>query len=703
MKRLIYTSVTFIFTILLAYNLQAENNSEFSSFFIYCPSDIQSFTDPGMCSAMVYYEDPIVLDTAGIVMIQTDGLPSGSMFPKGETYNRFEAIDSFGNMSECGFYVFVDDVEPPQIYCQSNISVNAEPGSSGAIVENIFPMEVWDNCQVATIEYYIEGSTSGLGMDDASGTMFNSGTSYVWYIATDTYGNMMECGFEVNVIANDIPDAICQDISVELDADGWVDIFPEDIDAGSTADGGVTLDIDVNQFTCMDLGIQTATLLVSDVTGSFNTCTSNVIVMDNQVPMVSCTNMTVTLDEQGYGFVYPEEVGIESWDNCGIEYMGLSQMEFTSEHIGENLVTLTVMDMSGNSDVCTATITVEGPTQDLDVICPASTTIASQDMMCGANVGEFFPDITSTSPNIYITYEISGATTGEGSFDVSGTMFNIGTSTVIYTVTDDFGNTHVCTSDIEVIDAEAPYIESPGGFEMPTGPDCMIELPDFTNEVEAWDNCGSVVVEQYPEPGTMLQNGEYGVEIIATDESGNVNFDVMYIYVYDAMNPEVVCQDMTVTLNSDGVGVILPDQLIAEAWDNCGIAEVFASNLEFNESHIGMNEVTLSVMDYNGNMTSCTAMVTVQENPNIDDTVIGDLDFDLYPNPTLGTVTVNLPRPRPGTSARVLDITGKLIYETNFDDQSKIRIDLEDFDNGIYTISVFNQNQSATKRVIKTK
>src|SRR5690606_3618879 len=47
-----------------------------------------------------------------------------------------------------------------------------------------------------------------------------------------------------------------------------------------------------------------------------------------------------------------------SFDNCGINSMGLSQYNFTTDNVGINMVTLTIMDQSGNVSNCDAMVTV---------------------------------------------------------------------------------------------------------------------------------------------------------------------------------------------------------------------------------------------------------------------------------------------------------------------------------------------------------
>lgn len=77
------------------------------------------YSEPGMCGAIVYYEEPKPAPNCGgegIVIEQTSGLPSGSFFPTGYTTNTFLLTNAEGQTAECSSTVFVDgDYEPPVV------------------------------------------------------------------------------------------------------------------------------------------------------------------------------------------------------------------------------------------------------------------------------------------------------------------------------------------------------------------------------------------------------------------------------------------------------------------------------------------------------------------------------------------------------------------------------------------------------------
>ncbi len=120
-----------------------------------------------------------------------------------------------------------------------------------------------------------------------------------------------------------------------------------------------------------------------------------------------------------------------------------------------NTVTLTVTDNNGNTDQCTATVTV------IDTISPVA---VCQDI-------DAYLDATGN-------VTIAAADVNNGSSDACGiasmvlditdfTCSDVGANTVTLTVTDNNGNTDQCQSTVTVIDTISPYSSMPGYKRLP--------------------------------------------------------------------------------------------------------------------------------------------------------------------------------------------------------------------------------------------
>lgn len=79
------------------------------------------------------------------------------------------------------------------------------------------------------------------------------------------------------------------------------------------------------------------------------------------------------------------------------------------------------------------------------------------------------------------------------------------------------------------------------------GESCQATLPDYLPMVTATDNCSLASLTQIPEGGTVLTEQISGVEIRATDNTGNhtsINFNVILI---DTIPPVITVDDTTLT------------------------------------------------------------------------------------------------------------------------------------------------------------
>ncbi|MCB9267513.1 MAG: T9SS type A sorting domain-containing protein [Lewinellaceae bacterium] len=104
--------------------------------------------------------------------------------------------------------------------------------------------------------------------------------------------------------------AICQDITVQLDAGGSASITAADIDGGSTgACGQLSLSASQTDFSCADVGNIDVVLMATGGDGASSNCTATLTVEDNTG---SC-NQVVCIDEEINGLiVYVEGLGLSS-------------------------------------------------------------------------------------------------------------------------------------------------------------------------------------------------------------------------------------------------------------------------------------------------------------------------------------------------------------------------------------------------------
>ena len=143
--------------------------------------------------------------------------------------------------------------------------------------------------------------------------------------------------------------------------------MPSDVDDGSffTCGGPQITEFRFVQgdttFTCDDIGDNP--VLFQAVAGIFsaNSCDAVVTVVDHIPPTAICQDFSVTVDANGEATVAAENIDDGSFDNCGIADFSISRDEFTCNDLGENTVTLTVTDGSGNESTCCLLYTSPSP------------------------------------------------------------------------------------------------------------------------------------------------------------------------------------------------------------------------------------------------------------------------------------------------------------------------------------------------------
>ena len=245
----------------------------------------------------------------------------------------------------------IDDGYSLSIVCADDQTQTADAGDCGADVTVLAP-STGDSCGVASITNDYTSSA------DASGNYPVGTTTVVWTV-TDIHENINTCSQDIAVTDNENPIALCQSITVQLDALGNASIGTGDIDNGSNdACGIASLALDVTSFDCSNVGANTVVLTVTDNNGNASNCSATVTVEDNENPTAIAQDITVTLDEYGNATITADDIDNGSFDNCMFT-LSLDVTKFDCRNIGlENMVTLKVTDASGNTDSTTASVTI---------------------------------------------------------------------------------------------------------------------------------------------------------------------------------------------------------------------------------------------------------------------------------------------------------------------------------------------------------
>lgn len=281
--------------------------------------------------------------------------------------------------------------------------------------------------------------------------------------------------------------------------------------------------------------------------------------------------------------------------------------------IGTTSVEVTARDDTGNASSCTFDVTV------LDTMPPFFTVRpADVERECEGAAGTVV-SFDVVAEDLCAAVTVSCRDEENNPVDPAGTVFGIGTHTVVCTATDSSGNMASCSFEVRIVDNTSPVIVCPADITAGTEPGECFAFVDFT--VTATDLCDPTVPVVCEGPWGLVQSGDafpVGTTAIlctARDHSGNEATCEFNITVQDREPPALACPE-SITLVTDCAGspvAVTPSNLGIVATDNCDPGpSVVCSPANVGP---GITSVTCTATDDSGNESSCSVAVTVLKGP----------------------------------------------------------------------------------------
>ncbi len=588
---------------------------------IVCPVDLTLGTDPTVCYATYIFPDPDVSDVCSdddqiVTLFKISDSPvyyePGDQIqrPPGEYTITVKATDDCLTTGTCQYTLTVIDDEPPVVVCH-NLSTNLNDMGFSILRADSVDFFFSDNCGIDSISIRKMVDICGNPQDtifgeDVTFCCEEAGTSVMVIIKViDVHGNESICMFEMQVKDATPPVAICRDICVYLNINGWATITPDSIDDGSYDNCEiVSLEIDRDSFICKDLDPDfnpyDVTLTVTDASGNVSTCIGQVTVKDTIPPEAFCKDITVLLDSTGFAMITWEDIDAGSIDNCEIVYRQVIPDTFTCADVGDTvMVQLIVEDWSGNRDTCIAKVFVmdNPPTvQCKDVT--LSLDSMGMVIVTQEDIDEVMDDCGIDS--VHIDPEKLGCD-------------NLGVNIVVLTVTDIFGNTASCEAEVTIIDIISPVCKTKDITVM-LDENGMVMIDSNAVDDGSSDECGVLEIE-IDQPNFTCDN--IGTPVVVTqtvtDASGNTSTCTATVTVENNNPPECNTMDITVYVDENGMVTIANDAVNDGSTAACGVDSIELFPNMFDCDDIGDNIVTQVVTDENGLSSSCTAIVTVED------------------------------------------------------------------------------------------
>ncbi|MDP3913489.1 MAG: HYR domain-containing protein [Bacteroidota bacterium] len=362
--------------------------------------------------------------------------------------------------------VGIDTEKPTIINCPANISVPVTDGLCSAVVSWTEPTAT-DNC---TLTSFVSNLSPG--------ATIAVGTSTVTYTATDNSGNVETCSFTITVTDNITPAITCPSgatVFCVANAPSY-NTYAEFTGALGSASDNCSLNESSFAKLANHLSVDgltlTRTYRIADMAGNTSTCTQVFTISQPAVIITSlglnntCIGGVLDITSNSTGLNYQWQV---STDNGGLwTTTGTNSASYngTLAHQGDQF-RLRVSETTDFNVGCVATsntltfrenippvFTALKPT-DMTVCIPnGATTVAIFDISLDNSK---VTDVCTAFADLSIAYTISGTTTLSGNTNLAdGTVFNLGISTVEYTVTDLSGNSE--THSFTVTVSEAPSL-----------------------------------------------------------------------------------------------------------------------------------------------------------------------------------------------------------------------------------------------------
>jgi probable HAF family extracellular repeat protein len=381
--------------------------------------------------------------------------------------------------------------------------------------------------------------------------------------------------------------------------------------------GGSVLGTSANLTISLPLGAHVVTLKVTDTCGASSQANVTVTFADTTAPMGSCPVSATVSADSNCGATVPDFTSqVVATDNCtSTKSLIITQNPAagTPVGLGQLSVIMTVTDSSGNASTCSVLFNVVDTTPPTILGTPGPLTL-SAGPGCQAQVPNVLPNVTATDSCT------SADQLAKTQSPLAGSMFGLGSQTIVVTVTDASGNSSTSNVLVTVADTTPPTIVStPGPFTLSADGNCQAAVPNVLPNVVATDFCtpaDQLIKTQSLATGSMIGLGSQTIVVTVTDASGNSSTANVSVTVVDTTPPTIVSTPPAFTLTPGPNGKatvpnILPNVV---ATDSCTAANLLVKTQNPAAGTLvdpGSYTMVVTVTDGAGNSSIANVAFTV--------------------------------------------------------------------------------------------
>lgn len=436
------------------------------------------------------------------------------------------------------------------------------------------------------------------------------------------------------------------------------------------------------------------------------------VVADQTAPVITLNGSADTTIE--VGSVWQDPLAT-AFDNKEGNLTGslVTSGEVDADLLGVYTITYSISDNQGNASSMERIVRVVD-TQNPVIVNAAAAKPAGSCWVVEVQLQNIFADITSATDNYNnlgqgLTLTANPASAQGGA--AVDTRFQ-GTTTVVYTATDESGNVTTQCVDYVVRDYIAPEIELntlPIVYHTVNTPYTPVQ-PSVSDNLYNSTQI-SLTSTSNVEPYTL---GEYQDVYTATDAAGNVATKTRTVMVVD--NEAPVISGKNGNILKLGVGSNYNAVNALNFRDNYDSPADLLGNLTTTHNNINLEEagiysLVVQTEDNSGNVSNeYTLTVDVRHSYEVKSASINDISIDdllnVAPNPTSGILNINVNLPEnEEINLAIFNALGQqvVLVENGAISNNKYTVNLNNQSNGIYYVKMNVKGSIVTKKIILNK
>jgi gliding motility-associated-like protein len=515
------------------------------------------------CSVTTLTPPTATDNCAGVVTVTNNAtLP---ITAQGTTVITWTYTDVNGNSSTQTQNVIIDDITAPV----PTVATLADVNSACAVTSLTAPTAT-DNClAVVTVT------------NNAVLPITAQGTTVVTWTYSDGNGNTSTQTQNV-IVTDNIPPV--PDVASLANVLGECSVTSLTAPTATDNCGGAVTVTNNATLPITTQGTTVVTWTYTDGAGNSSTQTQNVILNDLTAPVPDVVALADAVAECFVTVSAPTAT-----DNCVGTVVGTTVNPLTYSAEGVYVITWTFTDVNGNSSTQTQNVIIDDVTPPV----PTTATLADVTAECG----------------VYsLTYPTASDNCGGTITGVTATVFPIttaGTTVVTWTFDDNRGNVITQTQNVIIDDITAPVPSA-------------LTLPNVTAECEvpglpiptATDNCNGLIIGTTTTTFPITTQGTTVVTWTFDDGDGNVSTQTQTVVINDIISPVADIAALPTVNASCSLNSLTPPT----ASDNCGGTIVGTTSTIFPITTLGTTTVIWSYADGNGNFSTQTQTVLIDDN-----------------------------------------------------------------------------------------